>query len=308
MKIHVTKLLIIGVICISGFSLSAQPFVDLLHFRNNFYANSPYMDDPNASVTQRESYYSLFLPLKLKSGDVFFMGFDCVEQEFRYDGDTTYTKYLNSEAIPLGWVHVWKNRNWKTSFILLPRLGRNIASYSTSDFQLGGVVLMTYQKSKQLKYKFGVYYNREFYGNSFLPLLGIDWKLDDHTYIYGVLPGSLNLEYRLAKGVYTGLAYKNVTATFRLNHGPDDYYVREGHTFLGDNHLSLFLQVYPLKNLMIYGAAGMTVFRRFQLYDGDHNKLIYSQEAQKAFNYPADKSFFQLGAAFRIRMDKDYID
>jgi len=303
-----TKILIFLLLSLSGISLSAQPFVDLLHLRNNFYAKASYMDDPNASVTQRESYCSLFLPLKQKNGDVFFLGFDCIEQEFRYEGDTTYTKYLNSEALPLGWVHGWKNKKWRTSFILVPRLGRNIASYTTSDFQLGGVVLMTYVKSKQLKYKFGVYYNREFYGNSFLPLLGIDWKIDDRTYIYGVLPGSLNREYKMGKRFYTGLAYKNVTATFRLNHGPEEFYVREGHTFLGDNHLSLFLQCYPLKNLMIYGAAGMTVFRRFQLYDGDHNQLIYRQEAQRAFNYPNDKGFLQLGAAFRIRMDKDYID
>lgn len=289
-----------------GFSALAQPYTDLLHVRTNLYAKAPYLDDPQASVSQTEQYASLFLPYVMKNGDVLFTGLDWIQQEFRYHGDTSYTRYLNSHMVPLGFIHGWKNKAWKTTFLLTPKLAKGLNNNIVSDFQLGGVVLMTWQQSKRLKYKFGVYYNREFYGNSFLPLLGIDWMIDENTYLFGVLPGSLNLEYHLARRFYTGLAYKNITATYRLNHGTEEDYVREGHNFLGDNHLSLFLHFYPHKNLVVYAAAGMTLFRRFQLFDTNHNELDYSPEAQKAFQYSQDRGFFQFGAAFRIRMDKAY--
>lgn len=300
------NLLLLIALIFQGFYLRAQPVLDILNFRNNYYIAADQKSDPNATITQRESSVNLFLPLPLKTGNVFFAGFDYYEQQLHYQSDTAYYAYLNLEILSLGYIHQWNNSKWKTTFVLSPKVGSNLETVEFADYQLGGVVLMCYEKRKKLKYKLGVYYNREFFGNTILPLAGIDWKLNNRIYIYGVLPGSMNFEYRLAPGIYTGMAYKNITASYRLNHGPDDLYIWEGHKVLGDNHLSMFFQFYPYKYLVIYAAAGMTLWRQFQLYGPGKQKLEFSEYSHKVFNSTHDKGFVQIGAAFRLRMDKDY--
>jgi hypothetical protein len=65
--------------------------------------------------------------------------------------------------------------------------------------QAGGAVLLTYKKHPDLKYKFGLFYNREFFGNFFVPLAGIDWKINNRLQLFGVLPGNLVLERKVSR-------------------------------------------------------------------------------------------------------------
>lgn len=61
-------------------------------------------------------------------------------------------------------------------------------------FQAGGFVVMNYKVNPKLTLKAGLYYNREAFGNFFMPIAGLEYKIDSSFQIWGALPGSLFLE------------------------------------------------------------------------------------------------------------------
>ena len=285
-----------------------QPFIDLFRVQKSWFNEAAYKNDPNASLTQSSSTVNLFVPIVFKNKNVLFIGYDYFENGFYYQSDTSYHKYLQQHLLELGFTKKWSGTPWVSTFMLLPRLSGDFNGIKSSELQPGGVVVMTYKKRNSLKFKFGIYYNREFYGNSFLPLLGIDWKINNRLYMFGVLPGSMNFEYKLSEKFYTGLAYRNSTITYRIKGEPEKYYILEGNSMLGNNTLYPFIHYYMAKNFVIYAGAGMSLFHYFQMYNADEKKITQTASNYRIFNEVRDGAFFQLGAAFRIRMDKDYND
>ena len=302
------RIAILLMVCGAAQSIYSQPFVDLLRVQKSWFNKAAYKNDPNAGLTQSASMVNLFAPFVLKNTNVLFVGYDYFENGFYYQSDTSYHKYLEQHLLELGFTKKWTGTPWASTLMFLPRLSGDFNGIKSSEIQPGGVVLMTYKKRNSLKFKFGVYYNLEFYGNSFLPLLGIDWKINDRLYMFGVLPGSMNFEYKLSDRFYTGLAYRNSTITYRVKGEPEDYYILEGRLGLGNNTLYPFIHFYPVKNFVVYAGAGMSLFHYFQLYNASDKKVPETAHNYRIFNEARDGTFFQLGAAFRIRMDKDYND
>ena len=288
--------------------LSGQPYVDLLSIQKNWYNNTTYKNDPNASLDHALTNVSLLLPYVFKNGNKLIFGLDYLENSFRYKSDTSFHTYLEMQTIAAGFIKKWKGTPWTTTFMVLPHIAAALKYAESSDYQLGCMGMLTYKKRNSLKFKFGLYYNPEFYGNNFKPLLGIDWKITDRLYMFGVLPGSMNFEYRLSDRFFTGLAYRNNTFTYHVNNGPKDIYILAGNFDIGNNHLYTFIHAYLTKNLVIYAGAGITLFHYYQLYNDDNEKLTKSNITYKVYNEVRDGAFFQLGAAFRLRLDKDYAE
>ena len=127
-------------------------------------------------------------------------------------------------------------------------------------FQMGGAVLLTRKIRPGLKYQFGMYYNKELFGNFFLPLLGIDWKINDRMNLFGILPGYLTYEHRLGKKFSWGANFRTFTTTYRLEtHGTAyaDDYLR-----VQDNQLGIYTDFYIAPKIVLNVEAGHTAFRR----------------------------------------------
>ena len=56
-------------------------------------------------------------------------------------------------------------------------------------------------KNQYVSFKFGLYYNKEFFGNYFMPLIGLDWKIDAKNNLFGVLPGYMIFEHRVTSKI-----------------------------------------------------------------------------------------------------------
>jgi len=126
-----------------------------------------------------------------------------------------------------------------------------------SSFQAGGFVVVNYKINQKLIVKAGLYYNREAFGNFFMPLGGLEYKVDSTLQIWGTLPGSFFIEKRLKKYWYAGLTFKAVTNSYQLFNGK---YIQ-----FNDNQLSLFSDLYLSKNLVLNLEAGHSLFRRIRL-------------------------------------------
>ena len=84
---------------------------------------------------------------------------------------------------------------------------------------MGGVLLAGYTKNTNLKYKFGVYVNNEFFGVFVMPLAGIDWRINDRNNLFGILPGRLTFELKLNNNFYAGANFRAITNSYRLDNG-----------------------------------------------------------------------------------------
>jgi hypothetical protein len=201
--------------------------------------------------------------------------------------------------LPLGYNHQWKREKWRTLFLFMPKINSDFGSSASERIQFGGVVLVKYQKSKKLNYHLGLYYNRELFGNYFVPLFGIEWKASDKINIFGDIPNNMTVEYKAGKSLYGGITYSSFVSSYQTNDSKNMLYAREGDKRFGHNQLKSFVNYYVQKRIVIYVEAGRTLYRYFTLYD-------YSDVA---INDPAsvlrkvdDGFFIGAGIAYRVRL------
>ena len=200
----------------------AQPYTDIASFTYQHFS-SHYVDNP-ALKNQTDNYLlNLFYPKQFKNGNIFLLKVNAELLHSSINLEENNTSNVSSFAVPIGFQWVSKNKKWKTLVIGIPKLASNFESTLTSkDFQYGALLLENYDVNQNLKLKAGLYYNREAFGNFFVPLLGVDWKATERIYFYGILPSNYKIEFNVVKNkVYTGLDFKWVTRSFYLSNTTD---------------------------------------------------------------------------------------
>ena len=268
--------------------LRAQPYLDVAAFR--------YQYSPDAGAYRRgytPNHFSfgtagLNIPIVFKDSSILLLG-PSIEQ---WDITTPLTPdvpVLKGIALPLTAVKPF-SKTWTGTFIFIPRWNGSEHFGFKERLQTGGAVLLTYKKRTNLKYKFGLYYNREFFGNFFVPLAGIEWKINNRLQLFGVLPGSLVLERKVSKHFYYGASFRSITTSFR--YGDLKKFMR-----IDDNQLQAFADLYLSKNIVLNAEAGHSVFRRFRtgLPHGDPKYLVTEK-----FN---DNVLLRVSLLYRVRFD-----
>ncbi len=157
-----------------------------------------------------------------------------------------------------------------------------------ASFQAGGFFLVNYKVNPKLTVKAGLYFNREAFGNFFMPLGGLEYKADSTLQIWGTLPGSFFIEKRLKKYWYAGLTFKAVTNSYQLFHMK--------YLQVNDNQLSLYTDFYVSKNFVLNVEAGHSLFRRVRIGNtGKVKEYSYDEKTN-------DNLLFRVSAIYRIRM------
>lgn len=155
-------------------------------------------------------------------------------------------------------------------------------------FQAGGLILVNYKINPKLTVKAGLYYNREAFGDFFMPLGGLEYKVDSTLQVWGTLPGSFFIEKQLKKRWYAGLTFKAVTNSYQLFHLQ--------YLQVNDNQLSLFSDYYITKNIVLNAEAGHSLFRRIRIGNtGKIRQYVYDAKTN-------DNLLFRISAAYRVRL------
>ena len=160
----------------------------------------------------------------------------------------------------------------RISFTAIPRINYS-NEVASNTYQYGGAIVYTWRKNKDFALKGGVYYNKEFFGNYFLPLAGIDWKVNDRLYIFGLIPNNLFIDYKFHEKVHGGFIYKGITTSFRPEKSTaiDCISMEEGE-------LKLFLDFYLTKKLVLNLEAGQTAARNYRAgVDSHYSKLDFNE-------------------------------
>ena len=274
------KNLLFVLACMVVVHIKAQPYVDLLNtrFTSSLFSNK-------SATTFTHLYVGSDVPVRLKKNKL--IVFSPFYDQWNIDsgGNKQYQPVVSSIVAPVSVIVPLYKERWTLTATAIPRFNSEGLRMQNS-LQVGGVLLGTYKKSNSLTYKLGVYVNSEFFGLFVIPLAGIDWRINDKNYLFGVLPGRLTYEHKLSNAFYTGATFRAVTNSYRLNNGN---YLR-----IDDNQLSAYVDWYTTKHIVFCGEMGYGVFRKLR------TGLVHKQY-NAVYNWD-NGAFFRICAAYRIRL------
>lgn len=294
MKKKLFTLAIAGCITIVAYS---QPFADVLSANYQTFS-STYKDSVAGQKNKTDDYFfNFFLPKVFSNGNALLIRLSGETMNSTISPDSSYSSRLSSVSLPVGFKLVSKNKKWETIIIGIPKIASDFRDKTDSyDWQFGGVFLEHFVPNDKLKIKLGLYYNREAFGNFFIPLVGVDWKINKRMNLYGILPSNYRLEFNVIKDkLYGGLCFKAATRSFRLSQKSNYDYIR-----YDEQQVKLFIDYFVYKKILLFAEVG---------YSTDSNPLQYTYGAKDLTyvnpvyttlkNYPV----FNFGIAYRVRLD-----
>jgi hypothetical protein len=263
----------------------AQPYLDLISLSYNYQQSNN--DDKNNQYHIWQGNLMLNVPLKIKH-DVLLLtgGYD--HQKINFDSSLL----LENVHVALAWQHQWRNSRFKTISTFIPRKIAELDAWEYSNtYQYGGALLQTYQLNDHLNIKAGVYYNSEFFGDFWLPLAGVDWRINHRWRFWGVLPSSINAEFKMLPDRWHLVAsLKTFTNSYRM--------VQQHYFRINDNQIQIALDYYPTKHLLFNFTIGHSLYRGY-FYGYSGTRFIpYSSKLN--IN---DAWVVKTGMAYRLRLD-----
>lgn len=281
-------LLVVSVLCFS------QPYFDLV--------NTKYTISPDAGILNRQKTSNhlsnvtcgVNLPFVLKKDSTTLVISPAFESwNISIDSIQGIPGSITSLVLPFSIIKP-VSQKWIVLFSIIPRWnGYNSQLVVKNNFQLGLAGLASYKKRQGLVYKFGIYYNSEFSGTFIMPLLGIDWKINERNNLFGVLPGSVTYEHKVNNRFYWGSTFKAITNSYQAgfyNFTSNTKFIR-----VDDNQFSFFADGYLTRYLVVTIEAGHSVSRQLRLGTEHSGTKYYYKEKMR------DDFLFKAGVAYRLR-------
>jgi len=265
------------------FIVTAQPYVDPLNIR---YTNAFKGKNPSATPFTH-LYIGSDFPVKMKHNGLLI--FSPFYESWNIDsaGNKYFLPGVSSIAFPVIVQIPLKNKSWFLTVAAIPRFNSEGLKLNGKTFQIGGIAAINYKYNETLKYKLGIYINDDQFGLTVIPLAGTDWKINPRNYLFGLLPGRLTYEHKIANRFYTGATFRSITNSYLLNNGT---YLR-----IDDNQISAYLDCYASKNIVVSAEAGYGIMRKLRAGNG-HNKNYTTD-----YNW-GDGMFIKLCTSYRIRL------
>jgi hypothetical protein len=148
----------------------------------------------------------------------------------------------------------------------IPTLSSDLKDVSGEDMLYSAAVMLRIRKSATFSYSIGAAYSRQFFGTVLIPIVGIDWNINDRWTFSGTLPVSEKIKYKLSNKSFTG-----VNADFSIGGGSYRLSNKTGSDYLQVQQLrgSLFYEYVPAKNFSIQISAGYNFSQKLDRYDKD---------------------------------------
>jgi hypothetical protein len=290
------SILTIILFCFSQ-GLPAQRYLDIAKISGGF---SPItgMGEKRDSIKNHFFSVNLTIPIELKRG-----GDAIVINPFFEDhqGEISNVNFhVSSQGSMLGFLKKDVFENWDVLSGLIVRRNKEVGRKTEDNWQYGGVVLATWKRNQFAALKFGLYYNREFFGNYFMPLVGIDWKINSSNNLFGVLPGKMTFEHKVNRRFYYGINFRALTNSYRRQtidpcFGGDCS--AKNYLKVEDNQLGIFGDLYVVKNIALSPELGYTILRKYRY--GYKGKSLHHYT-----DYRSDNFYFRIQLAYRIPLSQ----
>jgi hypothetical protein len=282
--------------CLFCYSVNSycQPYLDI--------AKAGFTHSPKKGLNKKgdpllSDLYSInaTLPLEFKKdGDAFI-----INPFFDHNGGSISGRSFNvqSKGIAIGFLNKFKKNKWALLTTVISRRNKEDEKKLDELWQYGALILTTWNKKPGLSLKLGLYYNKEFFGNFFVPLAGIDWTINEKNNLFGVLPGNIVFEHKTSSRFYWGAAFRAMTNSYRLETIDPCFSgdcSAKNYLRIDDNQLGLFADVYVTKKMVFTAETGYTAFRRYRF--GFKGEKLHRYTNTRNDNYYA-----RVSVAYRMR-------
>ncbi len=302
------RLVIFAMLALLATSVSGQPFERIVSYRLHYHLPSDYLQPEVAgagkfALTQNTVNVVLPVPFKIqKRESLFITGVFYNRYKFssQTGGTSVTTKSYDRLTFRLGLSHKWPNQRHKTLIMGLPTFSTDGKIFSGDAFQMGGVFIHSFVVRDNLTLKLGLYYNHEFFGNFYMPLFGVDWRLKNDWYIFGILPGTFNVYKQVNNWLAFSFSERAPTGSLFTTHSDGDYlrFGEKAYVILALNAHFIPFQYDFLGNdadVSFNLSIGYTFSRTYDLF------LEGEQKITSPPLYPAKNGvYFQFGVSMRV--------
>jgi|GEM_PF-1735938 len=289
-------------------SSSSQPFERIATYRLHYHMPSDYLQPETAgaekfSLVQNTVNVVLPVPFKIKKRESLFIT-GVFYNRYNFSSKTGGASVTNRDfdrlTFRFGISHKWKNARHKTLLMGLPTFSTDGKIFTSDAFQMGGVFIHSFAVNENLTLKLGLYYNHEFFGDFYMPLFGVDWRLKNDWYIFGILPGSFNVYKQVNDWLAFSFSERAPTGSLLSAHGDGDFvrFGEDAYVILALNAHFIPFQFDFLDNdadISFNLSVGHTVFRTYDLFiEGD-------LKIESPPFYPAKNGvYLQFGMSMRV--------
>jgi hypothetical protein len=272
--------------CLIKFA-SGQNYIDL--FKADYAINqNVYFDSAQVKTRLQEVNLDVTLPIVINKNFALLTGFS-------YELSNAIFSPLGSAfsvqgaTLKVG-ANIKHNTKWSGTYMLLPKLATDFTNLTKRDLQLGGALLMKYEKHKNFNYKFGAYANSELFSTFVVPIFGF-YYLDrkEKLELKVLLPLAGNLNYALTKKVAIGLNFKGQIRSYNLNGNTANYLARS------TNDATAYVQYGFKNNLHFQLGIGRAIARSYREYTEKVNfalPLTYFGDTRTQLNQDFEDSFY----------------
>lgn len=274
-------------------SLIAQPFTDIASLSAQ-QLNTKYENGLSKNTTT--NYFAgLLLPIKIDSNNTVIVRLNGEELVTKNTAYSPVKGHLYALTLGLGVQHYF-TKKFSAVLILMPKIASDFSErFNAYDRQYGGSLLLQYKFGKNFRVKAGLFYNREPFGNFFVPLFGVDWQISPRWMLYGTFPLINRLEFKINEHFYTGVGARVYGRSYRLNSFWNHNYI-----WNQENQVKYFIDYYMTKKLVFYTELGRTLGYGPKQFE--FNKSRETPIENNGLYLPLQQGFFvNAGIAFRIR-------
>jgi hypothetical protein len=185
----------------------------------------------------------------------------------------------------------WKHSDkWTGTYVFLPKVASDFKQpLARKDFQFGGIALLRYNHTSNLKYRFGIYGNTELFGPWVVPILGLYYLSPSKKFEANVtLPLTADMNYRLSPLFHVGANFFGLVRTYHLTEGVASD-TGTGYVARSTNELYAYLRLNLGKTSVIQLKVGGSLGRSYRVYYekdqvGFGMPLAYFRDSRDALN------------------------
>jgi len=192
----------------------SQNYVDIFKTGYSETFNNDF-DKTSESTSIKSFDVGLTVPVVLNEKHAFITGIDFSTNNLQLFPDAERTN-LYSSILKVGLASTYDKR-WSSTLIFLPKIASDYENISSEDLYFGGLALIKYQKTENLKYRFGIYGSTEAFGFFTTPIIGWYYLSPNKKFEMDVsLPIAADINYNLGKTTI-GLDYYGIGRSFALH-------------------------------------------------------------------------------------------
>ena len=254
MSKHKILLTFVGLL-ICGYSY-AQKYTDLFSVSEQYSPNNSFKSG-SAKCDIHDMNLAAKAPLKINATDFILVGFSANRLTFSGDSLPGGSSF-SATTLQVGYIANFGRYN--ITAVALPKVSSDFTAVTHHSFQMGGILVFSVKYSANFKLKYGCYYNQEFFGPLIVPIIGLDWKVNEKLRIFGNLPITATAEYTLSKRFSTGIFFNANTCSYL-------YDKQKQYIHKSTQEISAFGDLYLTKNMVFQTKLGYTLGRKYDLFN-----------------------------------------